>query len=124
MALESSISRFSMLGVFAGLGNEAVITPSDPGMTTGYLTVRDSAGEVVAGETVQVKVMKFANGTTGSGIDNPLVTGTTDSEGLVEFPGLPRLATYRVRIGEGEWFRGITADASTTPLSAALGVAE
>jgi hypothetical protein len=113
-------------------GNEAqtysmtavAITPSDPGATTGYLTVRDGAGEAVAGETVQVKVTKLANGTTGSGIDNPLVTGTTDVVGLVEFPGLPRLATYEVRIGEGKWFRGVTADAATTPLAGVLGVAE
>lgn len=101
------------------------ITPSDPGQTTGYLTVRDSAGEEVSGATVQVQILKFANGTTGSGIDDPLATGTTNASGYVEFVGLPRLATYQVRIGtDGKWFKGTTADAATTPLAAALGVAE
>ena len=100
------------------------VTPSDPGATTAYVTVRDSAGAAAPDITVQVEVMRFANGTTGSGIDNPLATGTTDADGYVEFVGLPRLATYRVRIGEGEWFKGVTADAATTPMAGVLGVAE
>ncbi len=125
MALESSLSRFAMLGMFAGLADSIVLTPSDPGATTGYLTVRDNAGDAVPDVTVSVQIMKLANGTTGSGIDNPLATGITDVNGLVEFPGLPRLATYRSKIGtNGQWFRGVTEDADTTPLAGVLGVAE
>lgn len=101
-----------------------VVTPGDPDTTTAYITIRDGADDPVSGATVQIQVLKFANNTTGTGIDNPLVTGTTDVSGYVEFPGLPRLARYQVRVGDGEWFKGTTLDADTTPLAAVLGVAE
>ena len=101
------------------------ITPSDPGQTTAYVTIRDMAGDPVQGATVQVQILRFATGTTGSGIDNPLISGTTDENGLVEFPNLPRSAKYQVRIGtDGDWFKGTTADATTTPLAGVLGIAE
>jgi hypothetical protein len=123
MAFDTTSDRALMLGEFCGDGGEAVITPSDPDETTGYLTVQ-TEGDPTPDVVVSVQVMKLANGTTGSGIDNPLATGITDSNGLVEFPGLPRLATYRVKIGSGQWFRGVTLDAATTPLVGSLGVAE
>jgi hypothetical protein len=103
--------------------SQVSFTPSDPGETTGFITVA-RAGAAVEGAVVEVEVMKLANGTTGSGISNPLFSGTTDSEGVAEFPGLPRLATYRVRIDEGEWFKGTTLDADSTPLVGSLGPAE
>lgn len=123
MAFDSTSDRALMLGEFCGDAGEAIITPSDPDETTGYLTVQ-TEGEPVPDVVVSVQIMKLANGTTGSGIDDPLATGITDVSGLVEFPGLPRLATYRVRIGEGAWFRGVTLDADTTPLAGVLGLAE
>ena len=104
------------------------ITPSDPGQTTGYVTIRDSAGEPVDGAVVQVEIIEFSNGSTGSGIDNPRATGETDSDGFVEFVNLPRLARYRARVmrgnKSGEWSEGVTADAATTPLAGVLGLAE
>lgn len=97
-----------------------VVVPADPELTTAFLTLSPA----VEGAIVQVEILKLANGTVGSGINNPLSTGTTDAQGYVEFTGLPRLATYQVRIGDGKWFKGVTLDADTTPLAGVLGVAE
>lgn len=117
MAFDTTSERALMLGEFCGDG------PVIPGTTTGQITVRN-AGVAQQGVTVEVEIRKLANGTTGSGIENPLSSGTTDVDGYVEFTGLPRLATYRVRIGEGKWFTGVTLDADTTPLAGVLGLAE
>lgn len=103
------------------------ITPSAVSETTGYVTVT-RAGVAVQGVTVELEVTKFANGTTGNGINNPRFSDTTDASGYAEFVGLPRLASYQVRINtatrKGEWFKGVTADASTTPLAGVLGLPE
>ncbi len=100
------------------------ITPSDPAQTTGYVTIYTGAHVVVAGAVVEIQILKLANGTTGSGINDPLISGTTNGSGYVEFVGLPRGATYQVRVDGGPWFKGTTASAATTPLAGVLGVAE
>ena len=101
-----------------------VITPSDPSQTTGYVTIYTGAHVAVADATVEIQVLKLANGTTGSGIDDPLISGTTNGSGYVEFTGLPRGATYQVRVNGGPWFKGTTASAATTPLAGVLGLPE
>lgn len=102
---------------------ETVITPSDPEQTTGHITVFTADHVPVEGAVVEIEILRLANGTTGSGISDPLVSQTTDSNGFAEFVGLPRLATYRVRIDAGRWFRGGTLDADTTPLAGSIGPA-
>ncbi len=104
--------------------SQVSFTPSDPGETTGFITVLTSAGAADPDIDVQVRVLKLENGTTGSGINNPLASGTTDADGYVEFPGLPRLATYEISINGGKWFKGTTLDADSTPLVGSLGPAE
>lgn len=101
------------------------ITPSDPGETTGYVTIRTLAGVDVSGAVVDVEVTRWANGTTGSGITPRMRSRTTDVNGYAEFTGLPRLATYRVRVNDGEWTSAaVTLDAATTPLAAPIGPVE
>lgn len=101
------------------------ITPSDPGETTGYVTIRTLAGVEVSGVVVDVEVTRWANGTTGSGITPRMRSRTTDVNGYAEFTGLPRLATYRVRVDGGEWTSSaVTLDAATTPLTAPIGPVE
>jgi hypothetical protein len=100
------------------------ITPSDPAQTTGYVTIYTGAHVAVSGAVVQVQVLKLKNGTTGSGIDDPLLSQTTNGSGYAEFVGLPRGATYQVRVDGGPWFRGVTAEAATTPLAGVLGLPE
>lgn len=98
------------------------ITPSDPGETTGYLTVRSMSGVEVEGIDVTIEVSRWAVGTTGAGLSVRTVTATSDADGLVQFVGLPRLATYRVRVAGGEWTpSAVLADAATTALTAPLG---
>lgn len=48
-----------------------------------------------------------------------LFTGAED--GLVQFPGQPRLAEYKVSVSGNMHYDGTTANAGTTPLVNALG---
>lgn len=100
------------------------VTPSDPGQTTGYVTIYTAEHVAASGATVEIQILKLANGTTGSGIDDPLLSGTTNGSGYVEFTGLPRLATYQARVNGGKWAKGVTLDASSTPLAGVLGLPE
>lgn len=100
------------------------ITPSNPWQTTGYITIRDGDGNEVANAIVDVQITKYAYTDTGNGIDDPLISRTTDANGYAEFVGLPRKAKYVARVNGGPWSKGETADASTTPLVGVLGTAE
>ena len=101
-----------------------VITPSSTPETTGYGRIR-YAGAAVVGAVVEVEITRWANGTTGSGITPRLFSAITDSSGDYEIEGLPRLATYRVRVDNGEWTQSaVLLDATTTPLIAPIGPLE
>ncbi len=97
-----------------------VITPSTDPHTTCYLTVLGNAGAAKAGVQVRLTTTQMPEGT-GTAVDNPTTLGTTDSNGLVQFIGQPRQASYRLTIGTGLPFEGITSANSTTPLVNALG---
>jgi hypothetical protein len=99
------------------------ITPSEPTETTGYITVYTAARVVVSGATVELQLTRLKNGTTGSGINDALVSRTTNASGYAEFTGLPRGAAYQLRINTGPWYRGTTAEAATTPLVGTIGPA-
>lgn len=98
------------------------ITASTGSQTTGYLTVVDNAGVGASGIVVTLQITRFHRGDTGLGISVPIASATSGADGLVQFPGLPRLASYVVKVNGAEiGSEGTLADASTSPLVNSLG---
>jgi len=66
---------------------QVVITPSDPGLITGYTTCYDNEGVVESGVTIYLQQIEPV---TGSGIayDGDARSSVSNSEGVAEFTGL------------------------------------
>jgi hypothetical protein len=100
------------------------VTPATaPTQTTGYLTCYDLNGVAAAGVTILVELLKTASATAGLSYPTDRRTATSGADGLVQFTGLLRLATYRAKRGSvGEkWIQFTTADATTSALPEVLG---
>lgn len=99
-----------------------VVGATDPGQTTGSITVYDLAGAVVSGATVTLRLISLADGTVGVGITPSVRTATTNGSGIATFDGLPRLARYTLSVDGGATSSsGVTADAPTTNLISVIG---
>lgn len=101
-----------------------VIPATEPGRTTGYVTCYDSEGETVGAGDVTIYVQLHSTSEHASGLSHydEEISSTSDSSGLVEIPGMLRLARYKARRGNGGWGKTFTtADAATTPLPEILG---
>jgi hypothetical protein len=100
------------------------ITPaSDPAQTTGYVTCYDKTGTAAAG--VSITLMLCRTSAAAAGLSHTLDERTvvSNANGLVEFTGLLRQATYKAKRGGSEKWTApfITADATTSPLPEILG---
>jgi hypothetical protein len=73
--------------------------------------------------TILVELLKTASATAGLSYPTDRRTATSGADGLVQFTGLLRLATYRAKRGSvGEkWIQFTTADATTSALPEVLG---
>ena len=69
------------------------ITPSTGSFTTGYLTAYDTAGQAEQGVSVNIQMIIAPTGT-GVAYDSAIVTKTSDVNGLVQFAGMAKGATY------------------------------
>lgn len=99
-----------------------VVGATDPGQTTGSITVYDLSGAVVSGAVVTLKLISLADGTVGVGITPSVRTATTNGSGIATFDGLPRLARYTLNVDGGATSSsGVTADAPTTNLLSVIG---
>lgn len=80
------------------------IAPSDPPQTTGFLVCYDEEGQPEPGVTISLSLRAAAGA--GLALDTAVRTATSDSAGLVQFPGLFRGANYV--IGRGTTNRKFT----------------
>ncbi len=87
------------------------VTPSSGDTTTAYANVLDQYGEPEANVTVQARLHALPSGDTGIVADGAVYSATSDANGLVQFPGLLKGATYHFRRGQGRW-QAITIPAS------------
>lgn len=97
------------------------ITPSSASTTTGHITVKDVSGEVIAGARVELQIIKLADTSRGVGLVGLSRVVVSDGSGFCEFIGLPREATYRLRVGAGQWGVGVTDDAAESALIGVVG---
>jgi hypothetical protein len=108
---DASLVVTSGVGSVTISGTAAAITPSSPGMTTGYLTCYDANGEAAPGQIVELRIVG-APGDSGAAIDNSIRSATSDSNGLVSFANLIYGSRFQVKYEGGAW-----SDHGTVPSS-------
>lgn len=81
-------------------GTNVVITPSDPDLVTGYLTVYDEFGAAEPGAVISLHVL-ISGVPTGLAYDSAVRTATSDGAGLVQFPNMFKGVAYHLYRGTG-----------------------
>jgi|GEM_PF-4701320 len=78
---------------------KVIVSPSPPGQTTGYAIVYDEQGAVEPGVTVYCRLVQLnVYGVVG---DTQQRSAQSNQQGVVEFPGLVKGATYAFRRSNG-----------------------
>lgn len=92
------------------------LTPSEPGMATGYVICYDEAGQVESGVEVEAKLVELR----GFGVagDAAVRQATSGENGLVEFPGLLAGGKYLLRRLPGGRWTAATIPSSPEPIIA------
>lgn len=80
---------------------QTAITPSSPGLTTGYLTAYDEDGIAEAGVEIHCEARQFVDAV-GVALDSEVRTEISAANGLVQFTNLFKGASYSFRRGVSE----------------------
>lgn len=91
-------------------------TVSPAGETTGYIYCYDKNGDPVENMAVEVRAIGTVDQTTGFRISSESRTELSDSDGLVQFPGLLANTKYQIRMENAQThWRDFTIDADPDP---------
>lgn len=98
------------------------ITASSPPEVTGYLTCLDQLGNALAGVVHILTITGPPNGTTGISYSKTPRSAQSDSNGLVQFPGLPAISPFSIQRGPtGQSQTGNTGTTSPFALPSCAG---
>jgi hypothetical protein len=98
------------------------ITPSTPPEVTGWMIVRDLAGQPEAGVVLTLEATKIAAGDTGSSLPSTSIDATSAATtGLVEFTGLLPGWTYRLTRDGRTKIGSFVADDATFEIASFIG---
>ena len=106
---DSSVESLTVSGATSdsyAMTAASITPPASALLSTGVMVVYDELGDVEAGVAVSLQLVS-GPGTAGYALDTLAREATSDVDGLVEFTGLIRGATYRI-------WRGATAGTSAS----------
>lgn len=94
---------------------QIVLTPSDIGLTTGYLIAYSHDGEPEENVVVKLIVREVPSDLEGYAFDGQTRTGTSDENGLVEFPNMVKGVTYSLQRGTSKKLYSVTIPTDAGP---------